>query len=1348
MRQKIKILTSLLALVFLVVGLASCDNDKVTITAESKVEVLVGKTKEIEVTVKPTNKLGELELDVSDSKIINANHKDGVVLVKGLKEGSATVTLKLGKAKHVITVEVKQAVVNYEEKTILELLENGMNNDPVSISGVVFAIASTGFYLEDNTGKIFVNLLGNETVALGDKLTLKGEFGLINNYPRLKAAVIASNDGTTTDFGTNVSKKTIQEVAALNRENKIGTYANLFEIVGTIIKDVGNIYKIMDEEGKTLIFSDISNLDILEANVNNRVELTVVLHDYNVPQQSWRVSFVGQEDDVVSKPLTLSELIPLVKTQINKELPSETYGVLVLPVEHPTIPSLQYEWSVDTNSFLTITNNKAVVDVNHFKVEGAVEEEVTLTLKITIGEQEESLTFTVKLMPIVQRTVSDLLENTPVVNNSYVVVSGRVLAFARNQSLSIRSYVIEDPVTKEVVTVDFSDTGSFILNSSDVFNSVKVGDDIVVHGQYRNYSRETLQNVTEIVIVSSGNEVVHDYDNAYVLNTEASYNEFGLNYEKYINKLVKIENPYFNFSTSGTPTQTNWVVINHNEVSGQVYDKQVNKLKFAFLLAAQSENLNNDNWMDMFNISYVGQEALLNENTIYAYALYVSATYLAFVIPSIDAIEMSLTEKVEILLESTLPKSVNPGDIITLPELKEHVTEGITWSSDNTVINVENGLVGEVSETTVVTLTATFMSGSDEVTLSFEVTVLPLETINVSEILAIAQNGYRLRVKGQVVGYFSDGNASGVRGLVIKDLVTSDIVYVNDPSDKLGTYANYFDINDDLLEIGDIVEIEGIFTITDVAPIRREFVVNDNTIIEIKEKDQEINFPEENMVVISSQAEMVAFFENPQVGVVIKFVGTEENPFAFGGSTNNPIATMNHKFFYNISAKENNDVKYPNSGGKVVSFRNENNRPNGGEYWWTDLFDLPENSFIGPTKDIPPIVRTGVFYAVFAAETGTYLQMDLINVENMSVIPIERRVEIVLGRELTLSVDAGGTLELPKLEDIIDGGIVWTSEDPLIDPETGQVGFSSEGGLVTLTATFLGKTLTYEITVLPKDKIYSVTEAVETLTTGIEAKFRGVIVGFHWNGSSTLGANTHGLILKDKTGNDVIYVTGLHGVYGSDKFVYTLDNEHVLAKSDEIELTATFNINTTKGFVGRKELVITDKVTANIEVLESDVSYQFNLEEAVVITDKETLTDVAENLPYGTLLKLEGALSFRSSSSTYGAGINFVPAFTPESGNTVLVDYNHATTYQTDRPQRFSVKFDGNVPNLGSNWWETLLGLNSTNFGGTGNTAHQYEEGFIYFYTGSALPTAATANGYIQLVILDPSWVNVERIIN
>jgi len=114
--------------------------------------------------------------------------------------------------------------------------------------------------------------------------------------------------------------------------------------------------------------------------------------------------------------------------------------------------------------------------------------------------------------------------------------------------------------------------------------------------------------------------------------------------------------------------------------------------------------------------------------------------------------------------------------------------------------------------------------------------------------------------------------------------------------------------------------------------VRQDLIADESMIIEIKSKNNELLFPEEGMLTISNQEKMVEFFTNPQIGRVIKFTATEEVPFAFGGSSNT-YSSVNYKFYYNVEATANNDVKYPDVDGKVVSFKGANNKANLGEEW-------------------------------------------------------------------------------------------------------------------------------------------------------------------------------------------------------------------------------------------------------------------------------------------------------------------------------------------------------------------------------------------------------------------------------
>lgn len=1341
-------------LFLLLFALTGCQKPEYKLEGPSTVSVEVGESKNLTLTVSPEESVGDVKVVIDKPNIAKATLTGKTLKVEGLAAGSAKITLTLEDQTLVINVTVtpkeEVEIPVYEEKTILEILQNGKNNDKVAVTGVVYGVTNNGFYLEDSdTGKIYVTLSETTELNVGDKVKLEAEYGLVSGYPRLKNAKVVESLGTAEVYGTPVTNKTIQELLALDKANKIGTYANIFSIVGTIVKSQAGYYQLVDEEANSVQFTTLSNISLFEGKENSRFEIKVILHDFNLVTNKWQVTFVGTDEDIVSKPVTLDEVLHIIQNDINT-LPKHVYGRLDLHTQHPTLPFATYNYSVDENPYMTITDNVASFDIDALKAPSASDVNVSLKVTVSQGEESRVIDYPITLHAIKEWTVSELLANSPEVNYSYVIVKGRVVSLARNQSLSTRSLVIQDTVTMKTTTVDFSNSNSegdnFILNTDAAFTNIKVGDDVLVHAQYRNVSRLSVLNVTSVEVLSSNNEVVHDYENAHVLNSAESYEDFGLNLDQYLNQLVKFEMPFFAFSTSTVPTQTNWVRIFHNE-EVQVYDKQVNKRYFAFLIAAQSENLGNDKWTDWFDIPFSAGPAVQTNVSIYAYALYVSDTYLAFVIPSLDQILFTLADRVDKVLDSQIPVSIEHGETIDLNPHTDLVPGGITWSVDKPLINLDTGLVSVVTESTVVTLTATFSDGEQEVALSREITILVPRTLSVSEVLTLGESGQTLRVEGHFIGYFSDGNDNGVRGLILKDKVTSDVVLINDASDILGAYGQSL-INGVAPKVGDELYIRGTYSIAG-SPERKEFMVDANTELTIVSNDNVLSWPEESMVVITNQEEMIEFYSNPVVGKIIKFVGTPEVPFAFGGSTSGALSGMNHKFFYNTAATSNNDAKYPDADGKVVSFKNAHNQPNAGEKWWVDLFDLPDNSFVGPTSSNPPIVRYGTFYGIYSAQTGTYHQMNFVNVENFNV-PRIGQIRSVLTEGTPGSTAPGETVTLIKnIPGVVDV-ITWSIDNPLIDLDTGLVSDVSEITNVTLTASFTdfgeAKTLEFVISIVPSVvPTLSITDVLTSSAVGDTVKVTGVVAGFHWNGSSNRTDLSHGIILKDPANNNVMYLTGLNSTYADSDGTYTV-GEHPLAIGDVVELFADYVVSAEIGFAGRKELLITGVDAAKLTVVSSGATVTWDLTTAAEITSNEDLSALAENLEYGKIYKMSGPFGFRGSANKYGSGINFCPGYEFSSAE----DFSHNASW-ADRVQRFSIKFDGNEHNLGTKWWETMLNVTADNYKGTKADGHLYNsESVIYFMVGATNSKASSTGsgfGYIQLSVLDPSWVSATRIL-
>ncbi|HKM29633.1 MAG TPA: immunoglobulin-like domain-containing protein, partial [Bacilli bacterium] len=585
---------------------------------------------------------------------------------------------------------------------------------------------------------------------------------------------------------------------------------------------------------------------------------------------------------------------------------------------------------------------------------------------------------------IVERSVAELFTDKPQVEMSVVIVRGIVVGIARNQSESLRSFIIKDKIGLQTITVDFGKSeDGFIVNTSEEYKAIECGDEILVTGKFRIASRTTVMDVTSLQVASKDNPYAHDYQNALVLDGPEGYLDFANNYDTYANKLVKFVNPFMNYSTSSTPASTNWVRLGYNANIGDAgHGEGTNIHYFAFLIAAQNETLGGDTWHTMYNIPFYNAGAQQFGVTIYAYALYVSDTYMAFVIPDWDCYQVSGVDAIGIALSKALPVTIESGtvDLIRTHELVEG---DITWSSSHeNIINSQTGKVTETNESKEITLTASFKYQGVDYVREYKVTVLKAEAMSITDLLASGTDSQAVKVSGVIAGYVSDGNTVVTRlGVLILDNATGKTVMVNGISSLGGVYGAYTDSAGNPLAIGDEILVLGTYYLNTPAigtgpeQTGRMYieVTADNTVT-LLGKAASINF--QNALVVSNNAEMQALADNLVYGTLIKLVGTEENPLFLGGSSSK--LPFNIKLFFNKEAIDNNGTKY---NGKTFSLKSDTNEANAGAEWYNAMLGVP-TAFVGPSATVPAIAITGDLYVVLGYTTSTYFQMSIVNAEN------------------------------------------------------------------------------------------------------------------------------------------------------------------------------------------------------------------------------------------------------------------------------------------------------------------------------------------------------------------------------
>ncbi len=1202
-------------------------------------------------------------------------------------------------------------VETFEPVAIETIATTYKNNQAVQAEGVVYAVTANGFYLSDSAnGHIFVVISDfKKDVAVGDKVQVTGKFGFAKNIIQIKDVTKYEKVSSGNSLLTIASESTIVAVNALASSER-ANYGKVVTLTGTISKDLTNMYALTDEQGNRVFFDSNSNESVLENFNGSRVTLNAVVYKYLLSDYVWTLSFGGSEADVTLAPLSFDFYKGEALNHINEVVAKNIYGAIELPSNHELFTDVKYTWSVDTNEYITISDNVATIIID------SVDHEVTLKVTISKGEESETVEYAITLKGIVEQTVAEFYANKPQVDDSVVIIKGTIVAFTRNQSLSTRTLILMDPTTKETLPVDFSKTGDYILNTSDEFKALKVGDEVVVTAQYSFNARPTIQCVSKIEVKSSGNTLAHNFEGAVVLNSKESYEALAENAYDYSGQLVKFENPFLNYSTSSTPADTNWVRIGHDDKGGDAgYKTEGTVRNWAFLIAAQNENLGSDSWHKNYDIPFINKGGVAFNLEIYAYCLYISDSYLAFIIPDQSAFGVAPADKVVMDIESNIPSSIEMGQINLLAS-HEFVTGAISWTSSHpAVIDPATGVVTEVNENTVVTLTATYVFEGETKELVFEVSVLAATSLSVSQLIATGIDNVSYKVEGVIVGFASDGNSVESRkGVILLDPTTGEFVLVDGLGILYGKdYPNYVDENGTTLAVGMKLTVTGVYGLNSAQignsgpeQIGRKHLDVSTTGKVVAGEVVEYTFKDEHITVVDSHEALEALVANGlPYGTVIKFVGTADAPIYFGGSSS--TAPINYKV-YMSNAVDNNGTKY---GGKTFSFKADVNAANAGENWFSKYLALPE-AFVAPKDGNLGRPVVGTVYGIVTHTTSTYYQMAIVNLDNWTALPEVEAVKTQLLESLESSVESGSTNFVLPTNTHLTGAIKWESLSDLINIETGVVGVVTSNTEVTLTASFsyngIEEVITHTVTItapLAADPL-SVTALVALGVDTPSVKVKGIVMGFASDGNDV--ESRKGLILIDNATGQTVFLNNFEGAtYPTYKDV----NDTVIKVGDEVIVEGNYLVNTeaigsAPAQTNRHNIEVT-----SISIAQSEVVINYHLDQALVIDSNDAATALFtdhSNLPYGKIIKVVAT----AENPVYIGGSSSKNPFNLKVYFTNAADNNGTKI----NGKTIALKSDVNAAITGSDTWFTdLFGIEGPFVGPKDGVLGYAFTGTLYF---------------------------------
>lgn len=1243
----------------------------------------------------------------------------------------------------------KKDDVKFNATPISTVLSTYTNNQDTKIEGIVYGVIKNGFYISDsNESGIFVVMgdIWKSDVKIGDKVQVTGQFSISNNFTQVKnvtnTKIVSSNNQIT----LTSSELTISQVNALNYTSKTGSYGKLITVTANVEKNSAGTIVLKDDEGKSVILNNQSN-ELINDYLSKRIKLSVIAHRYDSTSNCWIVSFGGTSTDITNEELTFATIVEMAKEHIDSVVPTEFFGNLELPTEHPTFSNVTYSWEVEENEYVSVEGTTVTIKID--------ETDHVIKFYVTINYQTntEKVTYELTSKAIVHQTISDLLANKPLVNMSTITTSGIVVAITRNQSTSLRSFVLQDKTTLQTIVVDFSNKNAGVINTSDEFKAVKIGDEIKITGLFDNGERCSIESVSSLEVISSNNEVKHDKENALELSNEESYNNLGKNYKDYIGKLVKITNPFLNYSTSSTPSDTNWVRIGYNSNSGNTgFGVSGDSHVFAFLIAAQNESLGSDSWHTNYDIPFINNKngAKQFNVTYYVYPVYYEgSTYLQFIIPSAECIEVGVSEKINLDLASQIPSFVDKSVTSSIELPTTHELAGtISWTSSNEGILSVNGVIGKVTQSTNVTLTAEYAYEGIEISVDFVVCVLPEDAETVTSVLEYKDDTY-VKFNGIVISYISDGNTVESRnGILVLDPENGKTLLVTNLAAFGGKIGNYVDSKGTAIEIGDEITATGRYSLNSGAigsgPVqtgRNSVELSSTSNLTVDVKNVTFNYHLENAVEITSQSELQAFTENVKYGTVLKLVGTKENPIYIGGSSSD-ATKVNFKVFYTETGAPADDPAAAKYDGTIYSLKGNVVGYTCGETWYNDIFGITK-AFVGPNKSSSGVAITGEIYVAVAYRTSTYFQMCAIAVDQWNVNREGelKDVENLFKSIIPTSVEDGKqTFSLPTKSIYTTGSITWVSSDStLFDVETMTAYAANEDKEVSLNATFIlngeEQTITVKVVVsglLNKIEKTEISSLLKNGTNNTLQIVEGIVVSYHSDGNSS--GDLRGVILMDSVTNELLLIDGAQKLTPSDKKfshgTYYATNGTVLQIGDKVEILGKYVISGT-----RKSLLIVDDSYINVISNNNKITWG---NPTVTITNNDEMTSFAANLQVGVLVKFVGTeenpFCFGGSSSN-ATNMNYKFFYNAEA------TANDQTKYtikhgDVNSKLQFSFKAQVNVCTLGDNWWDTYFGLPAAFIG-------PKKDSYVpYTYSGTiyAVVSAVTST-YVQM-----SFVNVSEI--
>lgn len=1133
-----------------------------------------------------------------------------------------------------------------QSTSISEVTKNGEKGAKYSVEGVVYGKVSDGVFISDESGAIFVK--GSTDVAVGDKISVNGTFAVAkNNAASLEQAEVsklASGQSALTPVNS-----TVKDVAGMVAGRS--SYYKYVTVSGTLTQSSG-VYT-LTEGSYSLLFDSRSDASKLSTYTDKKVDVSVITCGYST---TWEVVYVDGDGGIKEHQTDLDSVKEAIFAKVGEELPASVYFSVDLPVKYDSEPGVKFAWSVKTGAdVIAVADNKATV------TEPSSDAEVTLTLQITSGQSSATRDYNVTVKSAETVEIANLPQTT---FGTVVKTQGKVVAKGMSQVMDRISVLIEDEAGN-LVAVD---------TTRKAVDGYKLGDTVKAAGLYvaaaaakdGEPNRAAALSAVETVLVSSGADYNPDYatKNAETLATAEDYTRLvktpGLN----ANKLYKIVNPWLIYSGNTTYNFIRFGATDNSAASGipvtveNTDGTTAEPVNWHYCFARNALGYSAEGLEETLGVPFLNQGAKYYEGyTIYAYAMYMGGSTWQFIVPENAAVIVDKTvlvpKRIDEVFGARTVIAKEDGALNLLYSLPE--CGNITWTSSvDGIVNLETGEYKAVTQNVRLTLTAHYTVDGAEHTYDIEVLMLAgdPEYMTVSEAVDL-ENGKIDFVKGVIIG-FGPNTGTGIPGGAQKG------VYISDGKQLLFIPDGQFARSEDDANFDKVYYLEGGHKIKVGDELYFECVDKIGTTITLAggvtlnaENVQVTWAPEFNTTVLNSFADMKTFFEDTgNVGTVVKFVATAENPLYLGGSSST-YDSLNLKIYFGDvpGGVNSNNVKI---GGKTIAVKARSSEHTLGLKWWQELNpDMPE-AFVATDTSYGFV---GEVYAVWVSSTSTYSQLALLSEGfTLRALNVAELAENEIKSLIPESISAGeeGVFNLASSTAHAEN-IAWTCDKPeIFNCETGAFVAVTEDTNVTLTARYSIDGVEYSVNITVK---FTAAAEVELTLTEYLTAAKADTLPAHYHIVAYVAAlgSTSGNSADWKDG--VILTDGVNTVwYNEDVYSY---NEADLKKGDKVKLSGIT-------FDGSNGNQIITGGTNSLEVLSSDNAIDYsNANLYATVSSDEELAALASGMATplgGVLVKFTGDFSFvGTGASNCRYQLNYKDAASSAAARYQFGDYADAT---------------------------------------------------------------------------------------